>query len=486
MTRFLEVTGKLGRLIPEVSKPKRKPSLNERLVWTALALIIYLIMGFIDLYGIPAQTADPLRQLRVLIGGARGTIEELGIGPIITGGLVLQLLVGSGIISYDQSAREDRELFAASNKLFSLIFAALTAALYAFGGTYGQLPTSTRVIIFFQLTFTCFILILLDEMLQKGWGLGSGISLFILAGVTKDIFWKTLSPLGPMPDGLVYGSILAFIQSILSGNFTFSSLVTRKNDPYLPTIFELVFTIVLLVVLVYLDKISVDVPISSSRARGFSTKYPIKLLFVSTMPIIMAAAIFTNVMLLASYLQNNPGLSSFGLKNFTLGPIYIREITLGSIIGHLNATNNQPIDGLVYYTEPPRNILAALSDPIRSIVYISIYVVLAVISSVTWVVVSGMDAKSIADQLVQSGVVLPGFRSSSKAIQAVISDYLDAVTVFGGAIIGFLAGIGDILGVYGGGAGLLLSVGIVYGIYEMIAREQIELLYPRLKKFIPR
>jgi Preprotein translocase subunit SecY len=120
MTRFLEVTGKLGRLIPEVSKPKRKPSLNEKLIWTALALVIYLIMGFIDLYGIPAQTADPLRQLRVLIGGARGTVEELGIGPIITGGLILQLLVGSGIISYDQSAREDRELFAASNKLFLL------------------------------------------------------------------------------------------------------------------------------------------------------------------------------------------------------------------------------------------------------------------------------------------------------------------------------------------------------------------------------
>ncbi|MEM0162556.1 MAG: preprotein translocase subunit SecY, partial [Thermoproteota archaeon] len=270
MTRFLEVTGKLGRFIPEVSKPKRKPSLNERLIWTALALIIYLIMGFIDLYGIPSQTADPLRQLRVLIGGARGTIEELGIGPIITGGLILQLLVGSGIVSYDQSAREDRELFAASNKFFSLIFAALTATLYAFGGTYGSLPMNTRIIIFFQLTFACFILILLDEMLQKGWGLGSGISLFILAGVTKDIFWKTFSPLGPMPDGFVYGSILAFVQSVFSKNFTVSSLIIRKNDPNLPTIFELASTVVLLIVLVYLDKISVDVPISSSRARGFS------------------------------------------------------------------------------------------------------------------------------------------------------------------------------------------------------------------------
>jgi preprotein translocase subunit SecY len=203
------------------------------------------------------------------------------------------------------------------------------------------------------------------------------------------------------------------------------------------------------------------------------------------MPIIMAAAIFTNIMLLASYVQNNPNLSNFGLRNVTIGPFSIREITLGSIIGHLNATNNQPLDGLVYYTEPPRNIIAALANPVRIIVYILIYVVLAVISSVTWVIVSGMDAKSISDQLVQSGVVLPGFRSSSKAIQLVISDYLDAVTIFGGAIIGLLAGIGDILGVYGGGAGLLLSVGIVYGIYETIVREQIEVLYPRLKKFIP-
>lgn len=485
MVRLLEITGKLGSFIPSIEKPKRKPSLNERLLWTAVVLIIYLIMGYIDLYGIPAQTADPLRQLRVFLGGARGTLIELGIGPIITGGLVLQLLAGSGLISYDQSSAEDRELFAASNKFFSLLFAVITASLYAFGNTYGPLQFNVRVIILFQLTFASFLLILFDEMLQKGWGLGSGISLFILAGVAKDIFWRALSPLGPMPDGLVYGSILSFVQSIVSGRFNISYLIVRKNDPYLPTIFELLCTIALLLILIYLDRVSVDIPLSSARAKGFSVKYPIKLLFVSTMPIIMAAAIFTNILLLASYVQNNPGIANFGLKNVSLGPFGVHDITVGSILGKINSTNNQPLSGLVYYTTPPRNIVETLSDPIRSFVYILVYIVLAVISSVTWVIVAGMDAKSIADQIVSSGVVLPGFRSSSRIIQSVISDYLDAVVIFGGALIGFLAAIGDLLGVYGGGAGLLLSVSIVYGFYEIIAREQIEYLYPRLRKFLP-
>ena len=36
---------------------------------------------------------------------------------------------------------------------------------------------------------------LLDDMMSKGYGLGSGISLFIATNICETILWKCLSPL---------------------------------------------------------------------------------------------------------------------------------------------------------------------------------------------------------------------------------------------------------------------------------------------------
>ena len=38
------------------------------------------------------------------------------------------------------------------------------------------------------------MLLLLDELLQKGYGLGSGISLFIATNICETIVWKAFSP----------------------------------------------------------------------------------------------------------------------------------------------------------------------------------------------------------------------------------------------------------------------------------------------------
>jgi len=475
MVRLLEVTASVGKVIPEIVKPVRKPRLTERLIWTGVALLVYLVMGYVGLYGIPSQTADPLTQMRVIIGGARGSLAELGIGPIVTGGLILQVLVGTGFISYDQSSPQDRELFAASSKTFALLFTLLTAALYAFGGTYGELDPAVRVIILSQLLFAGIIIMFLDELLQKGWGVGSGISLFILAGVAQQVLWAVLSPVGPMSDGMVQGAILAFIQAALGGSLTPEMLLVRQPDPSLPTIGGFVVTLAILAVVVYLENVSIQVPISSARARGFSGNYPIKLLFVSTLPIILAAAVFANITLIATFVQGNPQVASIGFMN----------VTLGDVIGKINATSGRPISGLVYYTSSPRNPQEAAEDPLRAAIYMVVLVSFCVIFSVVWVYTAGMDARSIATQLVDAGAVVPGFRASHKPLESIISDYLSAVTILGGAIVGIMAGLGDILGAFGSGTGLLLSVGIVHSLYESIAREQVEELFPRIGRMIP-
>jgi len=474
LVRLLEITASLGRVMPEVAKPTKKPRLTERLVWTGVALLIYLIMGYIDLYGIPTGTADPLRQMRVIIGGARGSLAELGIGPIVTGGLILQLLVGTGLISYDQTSPEDRELFGASSKTFALLFTLLTASLYAFGGSYGELSLTVRFVICAQLLIAGLVLILLDEMLQKGWGIGSGISLFILAGVAREMFWAAFSPI-PMSDGFAQGALISLVQALTTGSLTSEMLVIRHPDPSLPTMGGLLTTLILLAVVIYLENVSIQVPISSSRARGFAGNYPIKLLFVSTLPIILAAAVFANITLVAYFVQGNPEIRSIGFMN----------VTLGDIVGKVNATSGAPMSGLVYYTSSPRNLTEVMQSPLRALIYMLILITFCAVFSVVWVSTAGMDARSIAKQLVDAGAVVPGFRASHRPLELMISDYLSAVTVLGGIVVGMLAGLGDMLGAFGSGTGLLLSVGIVYSLYKSFAREQVEELYPGLGRLLP-
>ena len=169
--RFLSLFGPLSRFMPEVGSPTRKVSFNEKLFWTAMALIIYLVMSEINLFNVTSGGVDN-SSLRVIFASNQGSLTELGIGPIVTGGLILQLLIGSSIISADLGNPDDRALFTAATKIFSIVLTAVQAGAYLLSGYYGSLDGVTSIIIFSQLLFAGIVLMLLDEMLQKGWGIG--------------------------------------------------------------------------------------------------------------------------------------------------------------------------------------------------------------------------------------------------------------------------------------------------------------------------
>ena len=136
--RFLDLFKPISPYIPEVRPPQRKVSFNTRLLWTLAALIIYLVMNQIPLYGIAQSTgSDPFATMRIIFASNRGTLMELGIGPIVTAGLIIQLLAGSEIISFDRSDPEDRGLFTTASKLFSFIMVIVQAGLYIVSGVYG-------------------------------------------------------------------------------------------------------------------------------------------------------------------------------------------------------------------------------------------------------------------------------------------------------------------------------------------------------------
>ncbi|CDW99154.1 hypothetical protein, partial [Sporisorium scitamineum] len=178
----------------EVAAPERKVPFESRVMWTAIVLAIFLVSSQIPLYGIvSSDSSDPLYWMRVILASNRGTLMELGISPIVTSGMIMQLLAGANLVEVDFSLKEDRALFGGAQKLFALIISLGQATVYVLTGLYGQpkdLGAGVCLLLILQLVVAGLIVILLDELLQKGYGLGSGISLFIATNICESIVWK--------------------------------------------------------------------------------------------------------------------------------------------------------------------------------------------------------------------------------------------------------------------------------------------------------
>jgi len=468
--RFLSLFGPLSRFMPEVSSPTRKVSFNEKLFWTAMALIIYLVMSEISLFNVGGGGWE-LENLRIIFASNRGTLTELGIGPIVTGGLILQLLIGSGIIAADLGNPEDRSLFTAANKVFTIVLTGVQASAYLIGGVYGSLDAVTSIIIFIQLLFAGLVLMLLDEMIQKGWGIGSGISLFILAGVAQRIMWSSFSPWGPMADGKHQGAFIALGETILGGQPLVNAFFRLDTDGILttlPSMLGFITTVVVFVIVIYMEGVRVELPISHANYRGFRGKYPIKLLYVSNLPVIFASALFANVYVFAQLLSSHFGPNTFWVN----------------LLGTFGGEGGEPIGGLAYYVTSPRSLAQVGADPLRALVFVGIMVAFAVVFSITWLEVGGLGPSTVAQQLVDSGMQIPGFRRSGKSIEVILKRYIPVVTILGGAIIGLIASVAEFFGVFGTGMGILLAVGILYQYYQLLVQEQVAEMYPALGRVL--
>jgi preprotein translocase subunit SecY len=355
-----EVVYAIEKWLPEVEKPKRRVPLKEKFMWTGIVLLLYYILAEIPLYGIPSTVEDYLASLRFVLAGKSGSILTLGIGPIVTAGIILQLLVGSEILRLDLSNPEDRRFYQALQRVFSVFMAFFEAAIYVLAGAFGRVDTGLgafqifqspqvnyaaigvgmATLVILQLGLGTTMLILLDELVSK-WGIGSGISLFIAAGVSQQVMVKSLNPL-PLPQNPneLSGAIPAFIQHLAHGDLWGSIY----RGPGLPDMVKLTATIIVFLIVVYLESMRVEIPLSYGRVtvRG---RYPIKFMYVSNIPIILTMALYSNIQLWAKL------LSSRGYN------------WLGTFQG---AT---PVSGLAKYTVPPYDIYQVIHDPVQATVY---------------------------------------------------------------------------------------------------------------------
>ncbi|MBC8494653.1 preprotein translocase subunit SecY [archaeon] len=443
--------------LPEVAAPKQKRlSFKEKLKWTLITLILFFVLGLIPLYGLGQNALQQFEFLSVILGASFGSIISLGIGPIVTASIVLQLLNGSGIVKFDLTTHEGKQRFQGIQKILAILFIILEGFIYVGMGGLSPAAGVSNGILIFQLFLGGVLIMFMDEVISK-WGFSNGISLFIAAGVSQSIFVQALNPLpSPNNPSIASGAIPALFQSLSLGDPQTAGLMLAA----------LVATVLVFLIVVYTQSMKVEIPLSFGRVRGHGIRWPLNFFYTSNIPVILTAALVANVQLFARLLYN------WGF------PIF------GSFAG------NTPVSGLASWLYAPNlvdNIIQGsftLSMLGQAGAYLLFFMGGSVLFSYFWVQTAGLDARSQAKQIMSSGLQIPGFRKDQRVLERLLQRYIGPLTIMGGIAVGLLASLADLTGALGSGTGILLTVMIVYRLYEEIAQQHMMDMNPMMRRFM--
>lgn len=453
--------------LPEVEGPTQKRlSFKEKLKWTGIVLVLFFILGLIPLFGLGKNALQNFEYLSMILGASFGSIISLGIGPIVTASIVLQLLNGSGLFKFDLTTHDGKKRFQGIQKLLTFFFILFEASIYVFMGGLAP-PTASshffalQLLLIFQLVLGGVLILFMDEVVSK-WGFGSGVSLFIAAGISQQIFIRAVSWLpGPQASGeftFATGAIPALFQALAAGASDVAALKFAA----------LVATILVFMLAVYLQSMKVEIPLSFGRIRGHGIRWPLAFVYTSNIPVILVSALMANMQLWARLLQN----------------------TRFPILGTFSAGSNVPQSGLIKWIYSPNLVEHVITSTIRwehigqAAGYFIFMIIGSVIFSWFWVQTSGMDARSQAKQIMASGLQIPGFRNDERVLERLLERYITPLTVMGAIAVGALAATADLLGTLAGGTGILLTVMIVYRLYEDIAKQHMMDMSPMMRRFM--
>lgn len=434
--------------VPEVQQAEKEIPFKDKFLWTAICLFIFLVCSQVPLYGIRSgNESDPWYWSRVVMASNRGTLMELGISPIVTSGLVMQLLTGSGIIAFDQNNKEEKAIFNAAQKFFGILITIGQGTAYVLSGMYGDISNLgvNAVLIVVQLFVAGILVILLDELLQKGYGLGSAISLFIATNICETIIWKAFSPntVGGVGGTQFEGAIIALFHLLITRQDKARALKEAFYRQNLPNVTNLLATILVFCTVIYFQGFRVDIPVTSKRARGADGTYPIKLFYTSNIPIILQAALVSNLFFFSQLLYKY-------FPNVVVG-------LLGTWQEHPHYPGQTiPVGGIAYYISAPTSFREIGADPIHALIYVAFVLGSCALFSKTWIDVSGSSPKDVAKQLKDQQMMIKGHREES--ILKTLNRYIPTAAAFGGLCIGALSIAADFMGAIGSGTGILLAV----------------------------
>jgi len=503
--------------MPAVTRPDGHVHFRTKMMWTAGILIAYFAMTNVFIYGLDqTQVMDVFAGFRAIMAGASGSIMHLGIGPIVTGSIIMQLFTGAKIIDLDLTKTEDKAIYQGTQKILVVVMIIVESVPQVYGllepsGSLitlldGAMPgrgnSIAKLIIISQLCLGSYLVFLMDEVVSK-WGIGSGISLFIAAGVSESIITGTLNwmpvdssmakSLTNPPSGVIPKTFY-FVQNMSQSELTrggYEAIFIQNPNP----IIALVGTVVVFMVVAYFESASIELPLAHGKVRGARGRYPIRLIYASNIPVILMAALLANINMFALLLWQHPTMQNI--------PIIGHNRYLGWYDAAGGADSSTvPQGGAAYYVYQVNGVqewLLPLMNWDRYQVYtrgheywqvalhVAIYMIFMIWGSKKfaefWIATTGMDSESVAKQIQGSGMVIPGFRRDPRVLGRVLDRYIPTVTAFSGAFVGLLAAGADMIGTVGNasGTGVLLMVGILIRTYEPIGKEQMMEMHPMLR-----
>jgi preprotein translocase subunit SecY len=503
----------LSRLVdvyPSITKPEGHVRFNQKMWTTVLVLIIYFMMTNVMIYGLSDSTLDIFSSFRAIMAGASGSIMHLGIGPIVTGSIIMQLFAGAKIIQLDLQDSSDKQLYQGVQKLLVLFMIPVESIPQVYGfldpsesviGQYGL--GWANAIIVSQLFLGSYLVFLLDELVSK-WGIGSGISLFIAAGVAQSTFVGTLSPLpvvqgSPMsidnpPSGalpMIFYTLRTATNSELVSQNGFEMMLLNHANP----VAALASSILVFLVVAYAESSKLELPLTHGKVRGHRGQYPIRLVYASNIPVILMASLLANVNMFTLLFWSHPVLSTvpiLGSQGWGSRAHWFGAYEPGA---------TTPTDGFAWYSSMVNGVgdwliplLNQTGDAYghslpQIMIHVFTYVFFMTAGSTVfakfWIETTNMGAKDVAKQIERTGMQIPGFRKNPVVLERILQRYIPPVTLFSGAFVGLLASGADLLGTVGNatGTGLLLAVGIILRTYEQIQKEQAMEMHPVLREF---
>ncbi|PSQ15460.1 preprotein translocase subunit SecY [Halobacteriales archaeon QS_8_69_26] len=472
--------------MPGVRRPEGHVPFKRKLGWTAGVLVLYFFLTNVTLWGMAGEGTDLFGQFRSILAGSQGSLMHLGIGPIVTASIVLQLLGGADLLGLDTDDPRDQVLYQGLQKLLVVVMSAVTAFPMVFAG--GFLPAGTidiagtslsgtevQTLMFLQIFIGGILILFMDEIVSK-WGVGSGVGLFIIAGVSQRLMGGFIGPNGFFATWIAIITGEQQLGSIVGGT---GLQVAVFGDGDLLALFT---TFLIFAVVVYAESVRVEIPLSHARVKGARGRFPVKLIYASVLPMILVRALQANIQFAGRILRSQMGDSM---------PAWLGEYSV-------QGGSAQPTGGLFYFTAPVRTpdqwmwwlpgSTASAHPPweilLRIGVDLTFMVIGGAIFAIFWVETTGMGPKDTAEQIHNSGMQIPGFRQNVGVIEKVMERYIPQVTVIGGALVGLLAVGANMLGTIGqvSGTGLLLTVSITYKIYEEIAEEQLMEMHPMMRQ----
>ncbi|MEM4182122.1 MAG: preprotein translocase subunit SecY [Candidatus Pacearchaeota archaeon] len=441
--------------LPEVKNPPKKLDFNTKLKWTLIVLISFFVLANIPLYGLADVALSRFEYLAILLGTEFGSIISLGIGPIVMASIILQLLVGVQIIKIDTKTEEGKKFYQGLNKLFVFFFIIFEAVIYVLMRGLEAKPGLEGILIL-QLCIGGLIIVFMDEITQK-WGFGSGVSLFIAAGIGWRLFARLFQFIDISGAIKPVGEVLVFVFGIVNGD----------RGGVILSFSTILITAVLFVIIVWAQSLKVEIPLAFDRLRGYGIKWPLPLFYAGVIPVILVSALIGNIQLFGSLLENYLG----------------RPTILGGF------SQGVPYSGLAFWIHSTPVLELFLKDSLtwryalQGLFHLIFYVVFSVIFSYFWVMTANLDAESQAKNILNSGLSIPGFRRDERVLETILKRYVGPLTILGGAAIGFLAALADLTGALVGGTSILLVVMIIYQFYQNIAQQHALDMNPALAGF---